>query len=246
MTNEQAGIFIKAIQFYQENDHLPELDFGLKMAITPFINQFIRDEENYKNTCEARRLAGSIGGKQKVANASNSNQKVANLAENKNKNKNENKSDNKKEEIDQTEDQFEEFWNLYNYKKGKPKALAAYKICIKKTTHEQILEGVKKYNASKGTESKYWKHPTTWLNAESWNDEYTQSTKTENNLCLELNKLVGQDWFKEIDVIDAKAIFTISKENYELLKKLDQSLKDQILTKIKNELQISTIRPKFL
>lgn len=76
------------------------------------------------------------------------------------------------------EDQFEEFWNLYNYKKGKPKALAAYKICIKKTTHQQILEGVKKYNETKGTESKYWKHPTTWLNAESWNDEYSTESKT--------------------------------------------------------------------
>ena len=97
MTNEQAGIFIKAIQFYQENNNLPELDFGLKMAITPFINQFERDEQNYQKTCEARRLAGSEGGKQKVANASNCKQKVANLADNKNKNKNKNKNDNKSE-----------------------------------------------------------------------------------------------------------------------------------------------------
>ena len=70
MTNEQAGILIKSIKFYQKNGKLPELDFGLKMAITPFINQFVRDEENYKKTCEARRLAGAKGGKQKVANAS--------------------------------------------------------------------------------------------------------------------------------------------------------------------------------
>lgn len=63
MSNEQAGIFIKSIKFYQEKGCLPELDFGLKMAITPFINQFQRDEENYKNTCEARKLAGSKGGK---------------------------------------------------------------------------------------------------------------------------------------------------------------------------------------
>jgi len=50
MSNEQAGIFIKSIKFYQEKGCLPELDFGLKMAITPFINQFQRDEEIYKNS----------------------------------------------------------------------------------------------------------------------------------------------------------------------------------------------------
>lgn len=110
MTNEQAGIFIKAIDFYQQNGHLPDLDFGLKMAIAPFINQFERDEENYKKTCEARREAGSIGGKQKVANASKSKQKVANLADNKNKNKNknDNESKNKNDSIIETIDIYQE------------------------------------------------------------------------------------------------------------------------------------------
>lgn len=97
MTNEQAGIFIKAIDFYQQNNQLPELDFGLKMAIIPFINQFERDEENYKKTCEARREAGSTGGKQKVANASKCKQKVAKVADNKNDNKNKNENDIKNE-----------------------------------------------------------------------------------------------------------------------------------------------------
>jgi hypothetical protein len=93
MSNEQAGIFIKSIKFYQEKGCLPELDFGLKMAITPFINQFQRDEEIYKKTCEARREAGSLGGKQKLANASKSYQKVAKVADNDSKNKNESESE---------------------------------------------------------------------------------------------------------------------------------------------------------
>ena len=99
MSNEQAGIFIKSIKFYQEKGCLPELDFGLKMAITPFINQFQRDEEIYKKTCEARREAGSLGGKQKVANASKSYQKVAKVADNdsKNESESESKSENKNE-----------------------------------------------------------------------------------------------------------------------------------------------------
>jgi len=99
MSNEQAGIFIKSIKFYQEKGCLPELDFGLKMAITPFINQFQRDEEIYKKTCEARREAGSLGGKQKVANASKSYQKVAKVADNdsKSESESENKNENKSE-----------------------------------------------------------------------------------------------------------------------------------------------------
>jgi hypothetical protein len=97
MSNEQAGIFIKSIKFYQEKGCLPELDFGLKMAITPFINQFQRDEEIYKKTCEARREAGSLGGKQKLANASKSYQKVAKVADNDSKSKNENKNESESE-----------------------------------------------------------------------------------------------------------------------------------------------------
>lgn len=95
LSDEQAGRLFKAIKFYQKNNKIPKLDFTLDLVFTPFLNQFLRDEENYKKTCEARKIAGSLGGKQKVANASNCKQKVANVADNKNKNKkdNENESD---------------------------------------------------------------------------------------------------------------------------------------------------------
>lgn len=98
LTNEQAGILFKAIKSYA-NGIEPELDFSMKLAFLPFKNQFIRDSEKYEKTCEVRRLAGSIGGKQKVANASKSKQKVANLADSDNKSKNDSKkdSDNKKD-----------------------------------------------------------------------------------------------------------------------------------------------------
>ena len=146
MTNEQAGIFIKAIQFYQENNHLPELDFGLKMAISPFINQFIRDEDNYAKTCEARRLAGSEGGKQKVANASNCKQKVANLADNKNKNKNKNESENKSDNKIKIPDFINaELWNgfleMRTKAKAKPTDLAVKGILEKLEKFEDKKQG---------------------------------------------------------------------------------------------------------
>jgi len=108
MSNEQAGIFIKSIKFYQEKGYLPELDFGLKMAITPFINQFERDEQNYKKTCEARREAGSLGGKQKLANASKSYQKVAKVADNDSESESENKNESESE-IKNNSDKYKRF-----------------------------------------------------------------------------------------------------------------------------------------
>lgn len=96
LTDEQAGKLFKSIFAYQVQNILPN-DELVSIIFEPFLNQFKRDAENYKKTCEARKIAGSKGGKQKVANASKSKQKVANLADSDNKNKNEskNKSENK-------------------------------------------------------------------------------------------------------------------------------------------------------
>jgi len=98
LSDEQAGKLFKAIHFYQKKQEIPRLDFALDLVFTTFFNQFKRDDENYKITCEARKLAGSKGGKQKVANASNCKQKVANLADNKSKSKSESKNKNVNEE----------------------------------------------------------------------------------------------------------------------------------------------------
>ena len=94
LTNGQAGVLFKAIKAYQHGDDFP-LDSIVKVAFSPFKNQFLRDDEKYIKTCERRAIAGSKGGKQKVANASKSKQTVANVADTKNKNKNKtnNKSD---------------------------------------------------------------------------------------------------------------------------------------------------------
>ena len=80
MPDEMIGRFLKILYKYKLNGSLPKMDFAMKIAVTPFINQFVRDDEKYSNTIEKRALAGSLGGKQKLANASKSNQEVANLA----------------------------------------------------------------------------------------------------------------------------------------------------------------------
>ena len=63
MTNEQAGILFKAIFEYQLTGQIPELDFAMDMAFTPFLNQFIRDDEKY-NGFKAKQIEnGKKGGR---------------------------------------------------------------------------------------------------------------------------------------------------------------------------------------
>ena len=95
LDNEQSGLLFKAIKAYQKNEQI-ELDGIVRIAFSPFKNQFIRDDEKYKTTCERRALAGSSGGKKKqanLANASNSKQELTKVADNKNKNKTNSDSD---------------------------------------------------------------------------------------------------------------------------------------------------------
>lgn len=94
LDDQQSGMLFKAIKSYQRGEHI-KLDGIVKIAFSPFKNQFIRDDTKYKETCERRAIAGSLGGKQKVANASKCKQEVANLADSvsKNNSDNDNKSD---------------------------------------------------------------------------------------------------------------------------------------------------------
>lgn len=93
LSDEQAGKLFKIIKSYQKTKQISDLDFTLDLVFTPFLNQFLRDDENYRNICEARKSYGAKGGKQKVVNASKSKQKVANVADSDSKNESDNDSD---------------------------------------------------------------------------------------------------------------------------------------------------------
>ena len=69
-------------------------------------------------------------------------------------------------------DQFNEFWNVYNKKVSKPKAITAYNRALKKVDHQTIMDALKKQKKLwEGKDKAYIKHPTTWLNQECWEDE---------------------------------------------------------------------------
>lgn len=104
LSDEQAGKLFKAMLAFHKGEEI-ELDPLTKMAFSFFKNQFIRDNEKYIKTCEARAQAGSKGGKQKqqnLANASNSKQKVAKVADSDNESDSDSdsKKDNKKDKLD--------------------------------------------------------------------------------------------------------------------------------------------------
>lgn len=102
LSDEQAGKLFKAMLAFHKGEEI-ELDPLTKMAFSFFKNQFIRDNEKYIKTCEARAQAGSKGGKQKqhnLANASKSKQKVAKVADSDNESDSDSKKDNKKDKLD--------------------------------------------------------------------------------------------------------------------------------------------------
>lgn len=103
LNDEQKGQLFYAIYMFQLGEEI-ELSPIIKIAFSQFKNQFIRDNKAYEETVEKRRMAGSKGGKQRVANqanASNAKQKQANQADKDNKNKkdNEKDSDNKSKSL---------------------------------------------------------------------------------------------------------------------------------------------------
>lgn len=63
MPDDMAGKFIKLIYHFQLTGELLEMDFALEMAITPFINQFERDNSSYVKRCETNRTNGLNGGR---------------------------------------------------------------------------------------------------------------------------------------------------------------------------------------
>jgi len=66
LTNEQAGILIKAIGEYQRYGVISELESGLKIVLKVFIRQFESDNEKWKKIAERNAANGSKGGRPKT------------------------------------------------------------------------------------------------------------------------------------------------------------------------------------
>lgn len=96
---------------------------------------------------------------------------------NRNKNK-EIKINNNNEEL------FTEFYELYPRKLNKKKSKEKYfKILKDGIKQEVIIKGLKsyiKYIETNNIETRFIKHPTTWLNNECWEDKYEELEEQKN------------------------------------------------------------------
>jgi len=70
--------------------------------------------------------------------------------------------------------QFEEFWDLYDYKKSRDKAEKAWKS-LNKEEKDLALQHAPLY-AQSTPDKQFRKHPTTYLNSKSFNDEIIERT----------------------------------------------------------------------
>ena len=85
LNTQQAGELFLAIYNYHLSGEMPS-EFWLKIALTPFINQWERDLEKWERIAEVRKENGRKGGlsksKQMQANANLAKQDLANVAVN--------------------------------------------------------------------------------------------------------------------------------------------------------------------
>ena len=63
---------------------------------------------------------------------------------------------------------FDEFWSIYPHKKDKPQAKRAFEKALKRTDLQTILDGAERYRDDPNRDQGYTKNPSTWLNADAW------------------------------------------------------------------------------
>jgi hypothetical protein len=63
---------------------------------------------------------------------------------------------------------FATFWAVYPKKDDKPLAKRSFEKALKRATLEQIVDGAERYRDDPNREDLFTKNPSTWLNADAW------------------------------------------------------------------------------
>lgn len=122
------------------------------------------------------------------------------------------KISNKQEQSD-----FEQLWEQYPNKRGKQKALTAYKKAIKAgATFDEIMQGIQNYKfyiEQKGIEQEYIKHGSTWFHQKGWEDDYTVierepiKKKSRYETLEERNNRAFAEFLKDEDLSDLPKVY---------------------------------------
>jgi hypothetical protein len=127
------------------------------------------EKEKRKTFTESRR--NNINGKNQYNSNAHKGGHTTSHMENENINRNVNKNINRIRVID---DQFEQFWNLYDYKKSKEKAEKVWSTLTNEEKNQAINHAP--LYAQSTPDKQFRKHPTTYLNQKSFNDEIIKPT----------------------------------------------------------------------
>jgi len=239
LTVEQKANLFDAIADYQIDSKFP-IDSLTSIIFEPFLNQFIRDDENYLNTCEARREAGAKGGKQKVANASKSKQKVANLADSDSKSDNDNESKNESKSVSKKIFIAPTLQEIEVYCQERKNSVNP------KSFHDYYSAG--SWKDAKGNQVRNWKQKLlTWEGRGEANTKEGAQSNTNEALTLFINNLIGNTLIKSITVSSSnKAVLQFTnKPCFDLFVKMEDELKNQAKKKISDQLGTNGFEPKY-
>ena len=73
---------------------------------------------------------------------------------------------------------FPDWWAIWGKKKAKGDAEKAYKTALKKISHDDLMTKTRAYwdhVKASGTDIQYVPYPATWLRAEQWDDDLTET-----------------------------------------------------------------------
>ena len=181
MTDEQVGKYIRLLCLQHQKGKLTEKDMlsickaydveiwdKFKIENNTFIN-----ERMYNETIRRQKFTESRRNNAKSTKKESTSKAYAKHMETETETINENKNINRIKIIDE---QFEQFWNLYDYKKSRTKAEKAWKS-LNQLEKDLVLQHTPLYVNS--TPNKQFRlHPTTYLNNKSFNDEIIERNFT--------------------------------------------------------------------
>jgi hypothetical protein len=77
----------------------------------------------------------------------------------------------KPQELELLNSGFAQFWAIYPKKDDKPLAKRSFEKALKRATLDIILAGAERYRDDPNRENLFTKNPSTWLNADAWEND---------------------------------------------------------------------------
>lgn len=89
---------------------------------------------------------------------------------------------------------FERFWTAYGYKVGRKDALRAWTKNKLEEIADDIIAAIPAYDAHLAANKwKQKKHASSWLNAESWNDEFPEAKAVNWQASMTVSRASSSD-----------------------------------------------------